>query len=337
MSGNPFSILDVFAESKYSSNQLAVIRVRNPLSDSDMQRIAREMNFSETTFIMSDTPRDGGYDVRIFTPGEEVPFAGHPTLGTVHVIKNEIIPERQLAKNPENHPPLNPLPSREGQQFVTSPLAGEAGVRGAFSGQIKYGQTETIILNLKVGRILVTFGNDGIAWMKQIEPTFGKQLPKEALATVLGLGPDEIDGRFSIEEVSTGLPHIIVPLKTLESLKKAWVNRDKYFELIKNTWAKPILIFCPEPHEKQNDISVRMFSDAFGIPEDPATGSGNGCLAGYLVKHRYFGKKEIDIRSEQGYEIDRPSLLYLKADDTDGRINVHVGGKSVIVAKGELV
>ena len=80
MSGNPFYLLDVFAESKYSGNQLAVIRVRNPLSDNDMQRIAREINFSETTFTLSETPRDGGYDVRIFTPGEEVPFAGHPTL-----------------------------------------------------------------------------------------------------------------------------------------------------------------------------------------------------------------------------------------------------------------
>ena len=97
------------------------------------------------------------------------------------------------------------------------------------------------------------------------------------------------------------------------------------------------MIFCPEPHEKQNDVSVRMFADVFGIPEDPATGSGNGCLAGYLVKHRYFGKTEIDIRSEQGYEIGRPSLLYLRAAERSGRINVEVGGKSVTVAKGELL
>lgn len=91
MSGNPFYILDVFAENKYSGNQLAVIRVRNPLSDKDMQQVAREFNFSETTFIMSESPRDGGYDVRIFTPGQEVPFAGHPTLGTAHIIRSEIV------------------------------------------------------------------------------------------------------------------------------------------------------------------------------------------------------------------------------------------------------
>jgi len=291
MSGNPFYLLDVFAENKYSGNQLAVIRVRNPLSDNDMQRIAREMNFSETTFILSETPRDGGYDVRIFTPGEEVPFAGHPTLGTAYVIRNEIARDT----------------------------------------------VDRIVLNLKVGQIPVTFGKDGIAWMKQLEPVFGKTLDRATLAPVLGLKLDEIDARFPIEEVATGLPHILVPLRSLESLKRARVDRDLYFDLIKNTWAKLIMIFCPEPHEKKNDLSVRMFADAFGIPEDPATGSGNGCLAGYLVKHRYFGKPEIDIRSEQGYEIGRPSLLYLRANEADGKLHIHVGGKSVTVAKGELV
>ncbi len=308
-----FYIVDVFAEKKYAGNQLAVFPGAQALSDEEMQLIAREINFSETTFILSNTPREGGYDVRIFTPREEVPFAGHPTLGTAYVIRNEIS---------GNHPPLYPLPSREGQPVVTTPLPGEAGVRGA------YDQAETIVLNLKAGQIPITFGSDGIAWMKQIEPTFGMTLDRKVLASVLGLEPDEIDARFPIEEVSTGLPHILVPLKTLRSSKKARVNKDRYFELIRNTWAKLIMIFCPEPHEKQNDISVRMFADAFGIPEDPATGSGNGCLAGYLVKHRYFGKPEIDIRSEQGYEIGRSSLLYLRADEDENRINVFVGVRS---------
>lgn len=80
-----------------------------------------------------------------------------------------------------------------------------------------------------------------------------------------------------------------------------------------------------------------MFAECFGIIEDPATGSGNGCLAGYMVKHRYWGKEEVDVRSEQGYEIGRPSLLYLKADKKDGRIRVSVGGRAVTVARGEFV
>jgi trans-2,3-dihydro-3-hydroxyanthranilate isomerase len=286
-----FYIVDVFAEKKYAGNQLAVFREAGELSGEEMQQLARETNFSETTFILQDKQRDGGYDVRIFTPAEEVPFAGHPTLGTAHVIRNEI-------------------------------LKGEA---------------DAIILNLKVGKIPVTFGRDGYIWMKQVEPEFGKQHPAETLAAILCLPVADIDNRFPVQEVSTGLPFFIVPLKTINALKSAKVDRDKYFTFIKDSWAKGMLVFCPQAHEAQNDISVRVFVDCFGIPEDPATGSGNGCLAGYLVKHRYFAKDSIDIRSEQGYEIGRPSLLLLKAEQEGQRINVSVGGKAVVVAKGEFV
>jgi trans-2,3-dihydro-3-hydroxyanthranilate isomerase len=290
-----FYIVDVFAEEKYAGNQLAVFRDGDTLGDLEMQRIAREMNFSETTFILSETEHEGGFDVRIFTPRREVPFAGHPTLGTAHIIRQEIT---------------------------------------RASGAV-------INLNLKVGPIPVTFseiaGQESIYWMKQIEPIFGEILSAEVIAPILNLSPGEIDHRFPIEEVSTGLPHILVPLLTLESLKKARVAQDKYFEFIENRWAKPILIFCPEPHGSHNDISVRMFADIFGIREDPATGSGNGCLAGYFVRHRYWGGEKIDIRSEQGYEMGRPSLLYLKAEAKDGRINISVGGKAITIAKGEFI
>jgi trans-2,3-dihydro-3-hydroxyanthranilate isomerase len=292
----PFYIVDVFTEEKYAGNQLAVFRSGNALGDNGMQSIAREMNFSETAFIMSETQRDGGFDVRIFTPGEEVPFAGHPTLGTAHIIRTEILNQ------------------------------------GNF-GEIK--------LNLQAGQIPVSFndsvGQGTICWMRQIEPVFGKTLNAKVIAPILNLTPGDIDERFPIEEVSTGLPHILVPLCGLDSLKNARVNKDKYFEFIQNRWAKPILIFCAEPHDPLNDISVRMFADCFGISEDPATGSGNGCLAGYLVRHRYWGEEEIDIRSEQGYEIGRPSLLFLSAKEKNGKIFISVGGKAITVAKGEFV
>jgi trans-2,3-dihydro-3-hydroxyanthranilate isomerase len=286
-----FYILDVFAEKKYAGNQLAVFRKAGAILSEEMQQIAREINFSETTFILSDEQRDGGFDVRIFTPREEVPFAGHPTLGTAHIIQNEIL----------------------------------------------RGNAEKVILNLKVGQIPVTFGKDGYGWMKQIEPIFGGQHKAETLAAILKLDVAEIDGRFPIQEVSTGLPFFIVPLKNISALKNARIDKEKYFDLIKDTDAKGILIFCPETHEPQNDISVRVFVDYYGVPEDPATGSGNGCLAGYLVKHRYFGKDNIDIRVEQGYEIGRLSLLLLRAALKDRNIDVFVGGKSIIVASGEFV
>jgi trans-2,3-dihydro-3-hydroxyanthranilate isomerase len=130
---------------------------------------------------------------------------------------------------------------------------------------------------------------------------------------------------------------IIVPLKTLDAIRRTKIARDKYFKLIEDRQAKAILVFCPETYSQENDLNVRVFVDYFGIPEDPATGSGNGCLAGYLVKNRYFGKDQIDIQAEQGYEIGRPSLLYLRAEDKDGEIDVSVGGKVVMIAKGKLV
>lgn len=288
-----FYIVDVFAEEKFAGNQLAVFRGGQELTADEMQRIAREMHFSETTFIQAETIRDGGFDVRIFTPEAEVPFAGHPTLGTAHILRTEIAPS------------IGPA----------------------------------VALNLQVGQIPVTVSNENgtIYWMKQIEPVFGQQIDAARIAPVLGLSADDIVPRFPIEEVSTGLPHIIVPVKNLDALKRARVARDLYFDLIQKTWAKAILIFCDEPHQPQNNISVRMFADFFGVPEDPATGSGNGCLAGYLAHHRFWGRAEIDVRAEQGYEIARPSLLYLKARESEGRIDVSVGGKAITIAKGEFV
>ena len=292
-----FYIVDVFAESKYAGNQLAVFCGAGvaELSEAQMLLIAREINYSETTFIRSPHPRDGGYDVRIFTPKKELPFAGHPTLGTAFVLQQEIIREK----------------------------------------------VDQVILNLAVGQIPVTFNyhneSTDILWMRQNPPSFGQVLSAASLANVLNLEPDEIDPNFPIQEVSTGVPFIIVPLKTLASLKKAQVNLDKYFELVDTRSAKEILIFCPETYSDLNDLSVRVFAHSLGIPEDPATGSANGCLAGYLVEYAYYGEGKIDVRVEQGYEIERPSLLLLQAAKNEGEIAVWVGGKVVMVAKGEFV
>lgn len=295
MKRHTFYIVDVFAEQKYAGNQLGVFRDAKGLSSEEMQNFAKEMNYSETTFILSDKERDGGYDVRIFTPENELPFAGHPTLGTAFVIQQEIIKE----------------------------------------------QVEKVVLNLKVGQIPVTFEYSGeqvdIMWMKQINPTFGQTIDAEAVAPVLGLDEDEIDDRYPVQEVSTGTPFIMCPLKTLDAVKRARTNKDKYLELIKDTEAKAILLFCPETYSKENNLNVRVFADYYGVPEDPATGSANGCLAGYLVKHRYFGEDRIDIRVEQGYEIGRPSLLFLRAEAKGEEIDVFVGGKVIMVAQGEFV
>jgi len=279
-----FYIVDVFTEEKYSGNQLAVFRNAQYLTDIEMQQIAREMNYSETTFIETDTEQDGGYNVRIFTPQSEIPFAGHPTLGTAYIIHQEIIRE----------------PVRQ------------------------------IVLNLKVGQIPVAFTYDDKAidmlWMQQKPPVFYETISKQVMAKVLNLELDDIDDRFPIREVSTGLPFIMVPLKNAGALKKAHLNNDLYFQLISDLQSKAVLIFCPETYNRENDLSVRVFADYYGVAEDPATGSANGCLAGYLVHYRYFNTDDISIRVEQGTEIGRPSLLFLDAQKEQGEIRVSVGG-----------
>lgn len=295
MSPTPFSIVDVFAERKYRGNQLAVVRNAAAISDENMQLIAREMHFSETTFVLSDQQRDGGFDVRIFTPEAELPFAGHPTLGTAYVIQQEIL--RECAKE--------------------------------------------VKLNLKVGQIPVSFtyrdGRPEVLWMRQKPPEFGRDLDPNTIAEVLNLAPGQIDDRFPVQEVSTGVFCAIVPLKSLDAVRRARVDREKYFELVRSIQAKAILVFAPETYDRQNQLNVRVFADYYGVAEDPATGSANGCLAGYLVRHGYFQSEQIDVRAEQGHEIKRPSLLLLKAQKREGQIDVSVGGSVVMVARGDLL
>lgn len=283
-----FTIVDVFAEQPYAGNQLAVFRGTAGLSDEQMQTLAREMNFSETTFILSDTPRDGGYDVRIFTVEEELPFAGHPTLGTAYVIRRDIAAADQ------------------------------------------------IVLNLKVGQIPVDFMPDGLVWMQQKPPTFGEIYDPEQVAPLIGVNADDIDTRFPVQIVSTGVPFPIIPLKTREAVVRARLNNGMYHEWRTATGRDKVFLFCAEPYDSDNHLNARMF---WGSGEDPATGSANGCLAGYLVKHRYFGTDSINVRVEQGYEIKRKSVLYLRAapnTDDPNVIDVQVGGRVQNMASGRL-
>jgi len=200
--------------------------------------------------------------------------------------------------------------------------------------------TQEVTLNLKVGQIKVTFenqpNNQEILWMRQIQPVFNQKFSIEFFQNLLGLEPSDFDPNYPIQEVSTGLPFIIAPLKTLNSVKKARVNQTVLRQLPKRTQSG-ILIFSPQTYHKENDLNVRVFVDEFGIPEDPATGSGNGCLAAYLAHYQYFGSSQIDIKVEQGFEISRPSILYLKARKTGENIDVYVGGKVFPIAKGKLL
>ncbi|HYB02882.1 MAG TPA: PhzF family phenazine biosynthesis protein [Nitrososphaerales archaeon] len=299
----PFHIVDVFADQKFAGNQLAVVRNAMDFPETGYQRFAREMNFSETTFIMiNENELDGRTDipftVRIFTPKLELPFAGHPTLGTAFVIQQYIL-RKKVPK---------------------------------------------IVLDLKIGPIEVTpeyeSMSDGVKllWMKQNEPKFSKTtVTSEQVSKVLGLQPGDFDATFPIQDVSTGVPFLIIPLKSMTALKKCKVDKEKYYALIRKTKAKSFLVFSPGSHGTDSQLSVRMFSDYFGVPEDPATGSGNGCLAGYLSRYKYFGSDRVDTQVDQGYEIGRPSTLFLKTSPERKAVNISVGGHVVPVAEGALL
>ncbi|MCX5645381.1 MAG: PhzF family phenazine biosynthesis protein [Phycisphaerae bacterium] len=295
MKGTIFNIVDVFAEEKCAGNQLAVFRDAGGLAGDTMQKIAKEMGFSETTFILSNAERDGGYDVRIFTPAAEVPFAGHPTLGTAYVIRHEIV------KN----------------------------------------AVRRVNLNLKVGQIPVAFerqaDGEDIVWMTPKEAVFGETFDRREIAPLLTLDADDIDPDYPIQSVSTGLPFVLLPLRSLEAVRRAKVVKDKWLDWVKDRQAKMVFVFCRETVRPGNHVHARAFADYYGIVEDPATGSANSCFAAYLAKHRYSGSGEIDVRVEQGYEIGRPSLIYLKAQDRDGTIHVGVGGKVVMIAQGSFL
>ena len=283
--------MDVFAEKKYAGNQLAVIRQAGDLSSSTMQRIAREMNFSETTFILSDQTRKGGYDVRIFTTTQELPFAGHPTIGTAFIIQKEIVKKR----------------------------------------------IRQLVLNLKYGPVPVTFdyvkGKPSVIWLNVKGPKFGREFSRDTIARMIGVDRNEVDERFPAQLVTIGFPFIVAPVKSLNALKSVHPNADE----LQRAGLGEILLFSPEPRERGNDLSVRFFSKAYNVVEDPATGSANCGLAAYLLKHNYFGKKKINIRVDQGHEIGRPSLLRLRGEIANGQIKVSVGGHVVLTGKGELV
>jgi trans-2,3-dihydro-3-hydroxyanthranilate isomerase len=286
-------IVDVFAEEKYAGNQLAVVAGGAALSSAAMQRIARETNFSETTFILSDQPQNGGYAVRIFTPAAEIPFAGHPTLGTAFVLRTEILNDRP----------------------------------------------ETVTLNLGVGQVPVRFTRDGdgreTVWMRAPQVELGQTHAPEQVAAIIGLSAGDLDSRFPVQDASIGISFTIIPVATLDAMKRARFNRTVYDRQADARHA--VFLFSSQTYSGDNQINARMFAEPFGVPEDPATGSANACLGAYLLEHRYAAGDRLDVRVEQGYEIGRPSLLFLRAQRHAAGTEVFVGGHVVTAFRGELL
>lgn len=288
-----FYIVDVFSSEQVrnSGNQLAVFDCsQNPIADAEMQAIAGEINFSETTFILPHAAEDEAIPVRIFTPRSELAFAGHPTLGTSYVAKNIL----QLA------------------------------------------QKENIQLSLKAGIFQIQVDAQGLFWVQQLRPTFGEALDTKLVAKSLSIPEDYINHKFPVQETSTGLSHIIVPLNSLEAIKSAHIERETYYKLISRMQAKSILVFTPETYLTESDFNARVFIEYYGLPEDAATGSGAGCLGAYLAKHNFEQvARTTPIILEQGYEMGRPSQLFVQTDKKGNDIIVSVGGKVKLIAEGK--
>lgn len=284
-----YRIVDVFAERKYTGNPLTVVLDAQDLTAEEMQAIAKETNHSETTFVLADRAVDGAWPVRIFTPAVELPFAGHPTLGTAAVI------------------------------------------------QSAYGVKAPLVLDLAAGRIPVTAEGD-VLWMRQNAPEFHEALSVEPLAACLGLSAGDLDAGFPAQAVSTGVPFTVVPLRTLDAARRASLDLRAFRAAFPKCPGDSVLVFAPETESRDAQLHVRCFTEAVGIPEDPATGSACGTLAAWLSRHRYLGSERVDIIVEQGIEVGRPSRLHLRAAIGDGgRIEVRVGGRVVPVAEGHLL
>jgi len=272
------SIVDVFAEARYAGNQLAVVRDCAGLSAEKMQDIAREMNFSETTFVVHESPTAAA--VRIFTPGQELPFAGHPTIGTAWVL-----------------------------------------------GHHRTGY----VLHLAAGDVEVRFdGAHGVAWMTPPRPNLGELFPPERAARLVGLTAADLAPDLPPQFVSIGPEFVFVGVKDLATLQRCQL--DVAYQrvcLAEGLLVSSVFMFSPEPYSADANYAARLFFDANGAREDPATGSANSGFAAYLREHL---GRPIDAIVEQGFEIKRPSRLYIKAD-ADG---VRVGGRVQAVATGEL-
>jgi len=296
----PFATADVFTTRQFGGNQLAVFPNAAGLDPELMPRIAREFNFSETTFVLPPSDPEHTRRVRIFTPGGELPFAGHPTVGTAFVLAT--IGEIALTGKETR------IVFEEGVGPVPVTIRSENGKPG--------------------------FAQLTVAKLPEVGPP-----PPSArdLARVLGLAHgDVLDGEFGPEAVSCGVPFLFVPLKDRNALARARVRLDDFEKVLSGYWAAEVFLFCDEPELPGSHYRARMFAPNFGVPEDPATGSACAGFGGYLGSRDKRREGTLRWVVEQGFEMGRPSLLEVEVDKKGGAItSVRVGGNSVLVSRGE--
>jgi trans-2,3-dihydro-3-hydroxyanthranilate isomerase len=282
---------DVFSSKPLEGNSLAIVFDARGLNDSEMQAIAKETNLSETTFVFprdSATERERGMRVRIFTVQEELPFAGHPTLGTAFALRGD-------SGSPE------------------------------------------IPLELNVGKVPVRFeetqGQPAFGEMTQIDPVFGMQHEREAVARATGLSADDFDPAFPIQTVSTGLPFVVTPIRSLAIMQNLRIDLRGAADYLKKAGGNFFYFVTRETIDPKAALHARML---FYNGEDPATGSAAGCTSAWMVAHGV-AEPEQHVLIEQGIEMRRPSRIFVRASRRDNRVvNVRVGGNAIEVIRGEI-
>lgn len=289
-----FHILDVFTTSAFGGNQLAVLPDARGISAEGMQKIAREFNFAESTFVLPAEDSGNTRRVRIFTPKAEIPFAGHPTIGTAAAL--------------------------------------------VMTGELGPGDRHSLVLEEGVGPVGVEVERRAGALHATLTVTNALQQPAmplhpDQLAAVLSLRPGEVlEGFFA----SVGLPFCFARLASREAVDRATLDRGPWKEHLSGAWSPDIFLFAGDPANGA-EFYARMFAPAFGIEEDPATGSASAALAAALASR--FGPADGEFRLSilQGVAMGRRSEIHAVGRKTGGAlVSVSVGGASAYVASGEI-
>ena len=300
----PFYTLDVFTNSTFGGNPLGVFPDATHLSTELMQRVALEMNLSETVFLGPPETEGGTARVRIFTPGREVPFAGHPTVGTAIFLASQ-------------------QPRAEGD--LTLVLEENVGL-------------VPVVVRFENGAPV--FAKFTTAVLPEHRPS---PHSVAEVAALIGIDPTDIGGvgpggsELEIEQVSCGLEYFIIPVRTIAAVKRTVLDMGRWQRMLADAWAHHVYVVCMDGEGDGVDVHVRMYAPGSGVPEDPATGSAAAALGGYLSAAD--GRDDVSLAwvVEQGLEMGRPSLLHVEADRTDGSTSaVRVGGSAVAVSRGTM-
>lgn len=294
-----FFTADVFTDKMFGGNQLAVFPQASGLDAKQMLQITKEFNYSETVFVLP--PRDPAHTrlLRIFTPAQEIPFAGHPTIGTAFVLAS--IGQIQLTGD-------------------ESKITLEEGV-GAVPVLISMRHGKPYFMKLTSAKL----------------PEYGPKPPSlEDIAVCLSANVSDINfDSFEPEAVSCGMPFLFIPIKSLAAIRRARLNLQVWEEKLAGYWAPHLYLFTNETELPETSFHVRMFAPASGVAEDPATGGAAAAFGGYLGIRDFRKSGTLRWTVEQGIEIGRPSILKVETEKQDGNIvTIQVGGCAVMVSEG---